>query len=241
MRMSKLPVRLVAVIPTVEGRVVRSYAYTHFRPSISLSIALKTVDRWRVDEIAVIDISRTGELSSKVLDEIEAADSRTPILYGGGLRSPSDLRRLLNVGADRFLFEFGAFAEGSLLADAAKLVGTQAVVVSLPVTKIRGEYVTFPTGNPGKLKKLGLFAEELIQSSAAAEILIIDRESEGSLDAFDPGIARELSHLADQSVLWFGGLGPKSIPTLVGNPITAGVGLGNPLFQDELTVEAFRG
>lgn len=238
--MSSPPARLIAVIPTVAGRVMRSYSYSSVRPGISLSVAIKTMDRWAVDEIAVIDISRQEKVSPNVLDEIELANSRTPLLYGGGLRSISDIQRLLGVGADRFLFEFGTFGSKDLLSAAAELIGLQAVVASLPVTKRAGRYVTFPTVSPSMTADLRTLATEIIEGSIASEILVIDRQHEGIPDAFDLCIVDELSHLGDRTVLWFGGVGSQVVPTLVHNPLTAGLGIANALFQKELAADHYR-
>jgi imidazole glycerol phosphate synthase subunit HisF len=97
--------RLVGVLAVRDGQVVKSYGYDFWRPAGRLCTALKNLDRWQVDEILVLDISRRDRVNDDVIREIRTARISTPLAYGGGIRKSEDVNPLLTAGCERFVLE----------------------------------------------------------------------------------------------------------------------------------------
>jgi imidazole glycerol-phosphate synthase subunit HisF len=130
--------RLIATLTVRDGRLVKSYGYASTRPAGDLRTALRTLDRWSADEILVLDISRRPSLDPVVLDAIARAEISTPLAYGGGIRSPEDLLRLMELGCDRFVVESLLFAASPVLDQLCDLAGRQALIGCVPLRKNAG-------------------------------------------------------------------------------------------------------
>ena len=77
--------RLIAFVPIQNGQVVMSYGYLRHKPAGSLGTVLQNLDRWGIDEIAVVDISRgRNRPDFSILEQIRVSAVRTPIAFGGG-------------------------------------------------------------------------------------------------------------------------------------------------------------
>ena len=73
--------RLIGLIAVKDAQVVKSYGYSFWRPGGDLATCLRNLDRWLVDEIAIVDISRGGVLDERVLETIRRTPISTPLVY----------------------------------------------------------------------------------------------------------------------------------------------------------------
>jgi cyclase len=233
--------RIISTLLVKDGMVVKSYGYRSWRPAGKLRSALQNLDRWQTDEILVIDISRRSGLDPVVLRDITSAGISTPLVYGGGIRTEEDIHRLLDVGCDRMVLENLALNEPDRIHELANLVGSQALIGSLPV-------VTTPHGThlwqeesrqdvPRGIHEVFSHYETLPLS----EILLIDAAHEGfagkghaimesCIDTF-PG---------SKGIIWFGGLDESMATRLLRHHRTVAVAFGNVNFERELRVPATR-
>lgn len=235
--------RLIATVPVRDGAVVKSYGYRRWRPAGGLASTLLNLDRWNADEIMVVDISRRATVDVRVLEEIASAAPATPVLYGGGVRGPADVEGLMRAGVDRVLVETAAWDANGRTHAIADVVGTQAVVVALPLISIDA---VIRRWDPIEGRPLEVLTESLHRAAQlpCAEILVIDVRAEGHEGGFDPALAEavcEASHLlGDRSLLWFGGIDTAAAASLVARPETSGVAIGNPLHERELALPLLR-
>ncbi len=229
--------RLIAALPVLHGRVMRSYSYKSFRPSLRLREALVTLDRWGLDEILVVEVSRQNVVSALTLNQLNEARVRTPIVYGGGIRKLDDLDSLLSVGVDRFLIETIVFQDFENLELMKAKVGQQALLASVPVVQVEADWyvapVAFPKGEWGRT--LGQHLSDLVARDIFSEYLVIDRFNEGTTGTFSVEITDSVppTQSLQGSLIWFGGIGPNQAKNLELLSVTAGVAVGNPLFESE--------
>lgn len=243
--------RLIATIFIKDGIVVKSYNFKFWRPAGHLRTALINLDRWAVDEILVIDISRNGRISRKILDEIKQSNISTPLIYGGGIRSINDIHDLLAVGCDRFLLETLLFGHDRELDEILNVVGEQALIGSLPiVTNNKNHFARFTSvDNKLKNQSASMLSFEKIweyySTLPISEVLIIDADNEGNFDKFSCSIPKELfkfqSKISHKKIIWFGGLGFEQSRELLSEQKTVGIAYGNNNFEYELNMMAIRG
>jgi cyclase len=242
--------RLIATIFVKDGVVVKSYNFNFWRPAGRLYSALINLDRWGVDEIIVIDISRHGRISSKTLDEIKKSNITTPLIYGGGIRSINDIHKLLAVGCDRFILETLLFNNEKELNEISSTVGKQALIASLPIITKNNNCYAFFTSIDNLLKNQSdsmLSLEKVWLTYCelpVSEILIIDADNEGVFNKFSYSIAEKIlnfqSKSTDKKLIWFGGLGMEQSRALLDEKKTVGVAYGNVNFEYELNIMAIR-
>jgi cyclase len=122
--------RIIATLTVKNGQLVKSYGYNFWRPAGNINTALKNLDRWRVDEIVVVDISRSDSIDINLLNQIRGANISTPLIYGGGIRRVEDLKKIFDSGVDRILIE-SALDDPNLVRALADKVGSQAIDICL--------------------------------------------------------------------------------------------------------------
>jgi imidazole glycerol-phosphate synthase subunit HisF len=237
--------RLIAALTVRDGGLVKSYGYSYVRPAGDLRSALRNLDRWAADEILVLDISRRPGLDPVVLEAIERAEISTPLAYGGGIRTSHDLRRLMELGCDRFVVESLLLSDAPAVGHLADLAGRQALIGSLPVRRgPDGDWLpAFAPAIDRKARPLprSLHAAlELLRNSPTSEYLVIAADAEGRSGTFPPPLVSACESLPEQSVIWFGGLDAASAATCLRSPVTAAVALGNPFLEKELALPKLR-
>lgn len=198
--------RLIVVLTINNGVLFRTRS---FIPDYRYT--LNFVDLWSVDEIIVLDITRTGEGEREsfytVVQEL-ASKCFVPLAVGGGVRSIEDFRTLLNSGADKVIINTEAIRRPDFITEASRIFGSQCVVVSIDAKRnenmeyeVYAEFGKKATGmNPAewakKVKELG-----------AGEIMITSIDKDGSLEGYDNELNRIVSDYVDIPVLVCGGAG----------------------------------
>jgi len=236
--------RILATLIVKDDMLVKSYGFKFWRPAGSISTALKNLDRWKADEIVIIDITSKNYVSPKLLSEIKASKITTPITYGGGIRNAEDIKVLLNSGIDRILVESLLFKDQKALFEINKIIGSQAIVASLP---IYFDGTNFISWHHLKFYNQILFFDELIKSldkSLFSEYLIIDVNNEGfegkfSMKIFDLFNSIDKCFTKHKSI-YFGGLDKLLANIILENLSTSGVAFGNINLERELTVQNIR-
>lgn len=235
--------RIIGVLTVQEGRLVKSYGYAAWRPAGRLVSALQNLDRWAVDEIVVLDISRRAGLDPVVLRQTAAAKVSTPVAYGGGIRSVADVRTLLDLGCDRFVVESMLFTDPDALHAIAAVTGRQALIGSLPV-RLKDGVVSLwrpegDTAGPGAFEPLAAWRNSLL-ALPVSEYLVTSVPTQGRSGTFPPGLLDALDWLPAGSVIAHGGLDFPRAHDALGHRNVAAVAFGNRNHETELTPSHFR-
>ena len=182
--------RLITVLTFYDGVLFRT---KNFTPDYRYT--LNFVDAWSVDEIVVLDITRPGtgdrENFYQVVSEF-ARDCFVPLAAGGGVKTVEDFRALLATGADKIVINSEAIRRPELITEAARLFGSQCVVVSIDARYSGSNYevyTEFGTQSSGlQPHEWAMRAEEL----GAGEILITSIDKDGSLQGYDNVLNRSI-------------------------------------------------
>lgn len=198
--------RLITVLTFNDGVLFRT---RNFQPDYRYT--LNFVDAWSVDEIVALDITRPGmgarENFHSVVSHL-AKSCFVPLAAGGGVRTTDDFKTLLRIGADKIIVNSAAFENPALITEAAKLYGSQCVVVSIDAMKhADGRYEVFTHQGT---KATGLSPAEWAkraQDYGAGEILITSINRDGLLEGYDNDLNKQVSECVDIPVLVCGGAG----------------------------------
>jgi cyclase len=236
--------RLIAVLCVKNDMVVKSYGYNCWRPAGKLIPALRNLDRWRVDEILVLDISRSGSLNWAILSAIRDSKISTPVIFGGGIRTREDALKVIASGCDRIVVETLLFKEPDVIDSIANTIGIQAIIGSLPISTNNGQVrssLSHIDGIPSKWRDIHTIEEiwEFYYAMPISEILAIDAVNEGSQGFFSltttDSIKEILRSYQHKSVIWFGGIDDSIGRDLLLLPSTVGIALGNMNFEREVS------
>ncbi len=198
--------RLVTVLTFEHGVLTRT---KQFVPDYRYT--LNFVDAWSVDEVVLLDVTRTERENRQPFFHIVSQFTRrcfVPLAAGGGVRSTEDFKTLLGVGADKVVVNTGAVERPELITEAAALFGAQCVVVAIDARRTTAgtfEIMTRCGSHPTGLDPV-TWARRA-QALGAGEILITSIEKDGSLEGYDNDLNRLVADAVDIPVLVCGGAG----------------------------------
>jgi cyclase len=211
----------IRVMPTLLFKnfgLVKSVQFDSWRRIGSVMQAVKVYNLREVDELVFLDISATPDghpPDFETVDEI-ADECFMPLTVGGGVKSVADVRRLLQVGADKVAINTAAVQNPELIQAAAQQFGSQCVVISIDVKQqSNGTYEvlthagTQPTG-----KDPVRWAKE-VESLGAGEILLTSIDQDGRMAGYDIELTKKVSQAVSIPVIASGGAGSYEDMALV--------------------------
>jgi cyclase len=162
------------------------------------------------DEITFLDITASHEERPAILDIIErtAAAVFAPLTVGGGVREPSDVRRLLDAGADKVSVNSAAVARPELISEVAEAWGRQVLVLAIDAKENgQGGFEVFTHGGR---RGTGIDAVEWARRGAqlgAGEILLTSMDRDGTRSGYDLPLLKAVAAAVSIPVIASGGVG----------------------------------
>lgn len=143
-----------------------------------------------VDEVLVLDISRAGPSpnSWKAMSGY-AERCFSPITMGGWVRKLEDVSRFMSMGADKVVIGRQFYENPRFLGEVARKYGAQAVVASVDYAK--NEVISANSGQKTGLTPLE--TAKIAESEGAGEILLQNRDRDGSLLGYDLETLEEIA------------------------------------------------
>jgi imidazoleglycerol phosphate synthase cyclase subunit len=98
-----LKVRIIPCLDVKDGRVVKGVQFLDLRDAGDPVEQARVYDAAGADELTFLDITASHENRDTILDVVgrTAEQCFMPLTVGGGVRTLSDIRRLLLAGADK--------------------------------------------------------------------------------------------------------------------------------------------
>jgi imidazole glycerol-phosphate synthase subunit HisF len=202
--------RIIPCLDVNAGRVVKGVNFVELRDAGDPVEVAKRYDEQGADEITFLDITASSDDRDIILHIVEACAEQVfiPLTVGGGVRAVSDVRRLLNAGADKVSINTAAVNDPQLVADASAKVGSQCIVVAIDAKKTSpGKWEVFTHGGR---RNVGLDAIEWAKRVAqlgAGEILLTSMDRDGTKNGFDLELTRRVAEAVPVPVIASGGVG----------------------------------
>jgi cyclase len=111
-----------------------------------------------------------------------------PLCYGGGVKTPEQVERIISLGVEKVALSSAALANPELVSESTRRVGNQSIVVVLDVKKtglISKRYELF-THN-GK-RATGIHPTEFarqVEALGAGEVLVNSIDQDGTMKGYD--------------------------------------------------------
>jgi len=164
------------------------------------------------DELIYIDMvaSLYGRNHLEEIVKRTAQNVFVPIVVGGGIRSVEDIYKLLRAGADKVAINTQAIKKPKLVEEAAKIFGSQCIVISIQAMKISdGKYEAYTdTGREPTGKDVFEWAKQVVEMGAG-ELLITSIDKEGTCDGYEIELLNHISEAVNVPVIACGGAGSK--------------------------------
>jgi cyclase len=201
--------RVIPCLDVTAGRVVKGVNFVGLRDAGDPVEIAARYDREGADELCFLDITASSDERDILLQVIEAVAAQVfiPLTVGGGVRAVSDVRRLLNAGADKVSINTAAVQSPELVAEASRLVGAQCIVVAIDAKRDGARWEVYTHGGR---RATGLDAVQWASRMAAAgagEILLTSMDRDGTRDGYDVALTRAVSEAVSIPVIASGGAG----------------------------------
>lgn len=205
--------RIIPCLDVNAGRVVKGINFAGLRDAGDPVEVAARYDEQGADELTFLDITASSDGRDLILPIVEAVAAQVfiPLTVGGGVRTVSDVRRLLNAGADKISINTAAVQNPQLVADATGHYGSQCIVVAIDAKRVPGadpprwEVYTHGGRNPTGLDALEWGRR--MQQLGAGEILLTSMDRDGTRLGFDLELTRAFSDVLDIPVIASGGVG----------------------------------
>lgn len=182
--------------------------------------AVRIFNEKEVDELTVLDIDATAEgrePNYRMIADL-AAECRMPLCYGGGVKTPEQLERIIGLGVEKVAVSAAAVREPDLIAQAAERVGNQSVVVVMDVKPARslGCYEVFTHNGTIKTGLDPVTFAHRVQALGAGEVVLNAISRDGEMNGYDLELVSQIRRAISVPMTILGGAGSLAdIQTLI--------------------------
>lgn len=197
--------RIMAAILVREGICVQSIGFGRVLPVGRADIVAENLDRWGVDEIALLCIDRDAAPDDAYFEAVErvAARCRVPLTVGGGLRTVEHVTRAVYCGADKVALNTALVDAPDVVREAARRFGEQCIVACVDARG--GEAVVAGGARGTGATPLGMARRAV--DLGAGEILLQSVDRDGSGRGYDLNLVETVAAAVPVPVIALGGAG----------------------------------
>lgn len=205
--------RIIPCLDMTGGRVVKGTSFGNLRDAGDPVELAAFYYRQGADELVFLDIGATPEGRDIMVEIVERVSEQVfiPFTVGGGLREVSDMRRMLEAGADKVSINTAAVRNPSLISEGARRFGSQCVVVAIDARRVAGsksakwEVLTHGGRNPAGIDAIE-WARQAVELGAG-ELLLTSWDRDGQQRGYDIQLTRTVSEGVGVPVIASGGAG----------------------------------
>lgn len=202
--------RIIPCLDVTDGKVVKGVNFVELREAGDPVEIARRYDEQGADELTFLDITATSDNRDLILKVIEdvAAQVFIPLTVGGGVRKVSDVRRLLNSGADKVSINSAGVKDPDLIGNASAIYGSQCIVVAIDARRAAlGKWEVFTHGGRVNTGIDAIEWAKKVQSLGAGEILLTSMDGDGTKKGFDLELTRAVSRSVNIPIIASGGVG----------------------------------
>ena len=202
--------RIIPCLDVDQGRVVKGVKFVDIKDAGDPVDVAKRYDQEGADELTFLDITASHEGRDTIIHVVEqvAASVFIPLTVGGGVKELSDVRGLLNAGADKVAINTAAVFNPEFVHQAADKFGSQCIVVAIDAKQVAdNQWQIFTHGGR---KPTGIDAIEWAKKMVtlgAGEILLTSMDRDGTKRGFDIKLTRKMSDSVPIPIIASGGVG----------------------------------
>lgn len=204
-------VRIIPCLDVANGRVVKGVNFQNLRDSGDPIELARRYYEQGADEITFLDVAATVENRSTMLELVTHCAEQVfiPLTVGGGIRSVSDVEKLLAAGADKVSIASAAILRPELIAEIADEFGSQVLVLSLDL-KRADRPSGFGVTTHGGRNLTELDALEWVRQATdlgVGELLVNSMDADGTRDGFDLELIALVRAASELPLIASGGAG----------------------------------
>ena len=186
--------RIIPCLDVKEGHVVKGTNFVELRDAGDPVELAALYDTEAADELVFLDITASVEQRKSTV--------------GGGISTVQDIRNALNAGADKISVNTAAVKNPQLIADGAKLFGSQCIVLAVDAKHCGTD--KWEVYVHGGRTPTGIEVLDWVRTAAelgAGEILLTSMDADGTKNGYDIPLTRAVAEAVKVPVIASGGAG----------------------------------
>jgi cyclase len=204
--------RIIPCLDVKDGRVVKGVNFVNLRDAGDPVENARYYDAEGADELVFLDITASHQKRKIILDVVArtAEEVFMPLTVGGGIRQTSDIRDLLNAGADKVSINTAAVQNPEIVRDASLMFGSQCIVVAIDAKKTGATPSGFEISIHGGRTMTGIDCLEWarkVEELGAGEIMLTSMDADGTKDGYDLPMTKAVTDIVGIPVIASGGAG----------------------------------
>ncbi|MBA4405721.1 imidazole glycerol phosphate synthase subunit HisF [bacterium] len=201
--------RIIPCLDVLNGQVVKGVNFVELRHAGSAVELAQRYYEESADELVFLDITASIEKRKTLLELVKevAKVIRIPFTVGGGISELSDIESLLRAGADKVSLNTSIVNNPSLISEAAKRFGSQAVVAAVDVKRVGSIKKIFINGGKEETDLEGLAWCKKVAELGAGEILLTSMDHDGTKKGYDLEFLEQVLQNVTIPVIVSGGAG----------------------------------
>ena len=203
--------RRIRIIPALllhKGGLIKSVKFKDYKYVGDPINAVKIFNEKEVDEIVLIDIDAGRENRGPDIKKITeiASEAFMPMAYGGGITTIEQIKEIYYNGIEKVILNKSAVQNPELITEAARLFGSQSIMVSIDVKKhfLKGTRVYIENGNINTGFVPAQFAKKM-EDAGAGEILLNNIDRDGTYSGYDMELIKMVCDTVNIPVIAMGG------------------------------------
>lgn len=173
--------------------------------------AVKIFNEKEADELVILDIDATVNHSEPDYQLIArlATECRMPLCYGGGIKNPSQAKRIISLGVEKIAISSAAVENLNLITDISDEIGCQSVVVVLDVSKrlLSDDYDVFTHNGRNNTRRSVYDLAREAEEFGAGELVINSIDLDGAMTGYDLDLAAKIRQTVNIPITILGGAG----------------------------------
>jgi cyclase len=204
--------RVIPCFDVDKGRVVKGVSFVELRDAGDPVELAKLYDQEGADELVFLDITASSEDRATVYDMVAATADQVfiPFTIGGGIRSVTDIKIMLELGAEKVSINTSAVQTPDLIDEGAYRFGSQCIVVAIDARKVPGPAERWEVYTHGGRTPTGIDAVEWAKEAVtrgAGELLVTSMDTDGHKKGYDIPMLRAIGTAVTVPVIASGGAG----------------------------------
>jgi len=202
--------RLIAVLILRDGQVVQSVRFKHTNVIHYDAVhAMEAFNKWAVDEIVILNVSREAESRDQFAKIVERISSHcfVPLTAGGWIDDEEYAQKLLRSGADKLVLNTALLNNPNLVQKLALRYGRQCIVASVDVKRDESGLAKVAVDRGSKM--IDATPEEWVSKATqlgVGEIFFNSIDHDGARKGYDIETIKKICNLVDVPVIAFGGV-----------------------------------
>jgi imidazole glycerol-phosphate synthase subunit HisF len=172
--------------------------------------AVKIFNDLKADELVFLDITASKEGRTVSVDLVKdiGDEAFMPFGVGGGINDIKQIELLLKAGAEKVVINTNAVHKPGLVDEAAKIFGSQSIVVSIDAKKnLFGKYGCWIKDGSENAKIDPIEFAKKAEDLGAGELIINSIDLDGMMTGYDIELIKSIADIVSVPVVACGGAG----------------------------------